>query len=601
MDKSTKDNHLLKDIISASYRAIAKQHHAKAHFSKIPNPGLKHRGRIYVPRHQGKQEIARSRGEADAEALWTRYHDSKIHAALEPGNYSGQMLFEALELLRVSTLGANQYMGVARNLSSTFNQNIKARRLPLKKNIETLVSGLSLYLWEQLTGQKPRSSNAPLVNLWKDEFQEHLDPQLKYIKENLGNQKYIADIALKLIDKFNLKPEKSQDEKPSPDNPDDKKGKPAKSQQGKEQSKPLSATPSQSYQDKKDETSISQNIKHLFKKSPLFSGQQTADQADDSTDQAIIEGEEALPYHVYTKAFDEILPAEQLCTPKELERLRSLLDQQLDQLSIRITKLANRLQRKLLAQQARSWDRNLDEGMLDSQRLSRVVTTPTTPRAYKKERESKFKDTVVSLLIDNSGSMRGRPIAIAAMCADILARTLERCDVKVEILGFTTVNWKGGRSREQWIQNDKPDNPGRLNDLRHIIYKTADSPWRRSRKNLGLMLREGLLKENIDGEALLWAHKRLVHRSEQRRILIVISDGAPVDDSTLSVNPGNFLDRHLIESAQLVENTSDIELVAIGIGHDVTRSYSHALTIVDAEQLGTVLIEKIEELLDIKI
>jgi len=303
-------------------------------------------------------------------------------------------------------------------------------------------------------------------------------------------------------------------------------------------------------------------------------------------------------YRVYTTEFDEVVHAEDMCDPQELERLRGLLDRQLAPLQTVVARLANRLQRRLMAQQNRAWEFDLEEGLLDTSRLSRVLTDPLAPLSFKRERDTEFRDTVVTLLIDNSGSMRGRPISIAAICTDILARTLERCGVKVEILGFTTSQWKGGRSRKKWMAEGKPPNPGRLNDLRHIIYKAADAPWRRARRNLGLMMREGLLKENIDGEALIWAHNRLLARPEQRRILMVISDGAPVDDSTLSVNSGNYLERHLRQVIDDIENRSPVELIAIGIGHDVTRYYRRAVTIIDAEELGTAMTEKLAELFE---
>jgi cobaltochelatase CobT len=307
---------------------------------------------------------------------------------------------------------------------------------------------------------------------------------------------------------------------------------------------------------------------------------------------------EELPYTPYTQEFDEITDAAELCDPDELARLRQMLDQQLANMQSVVSRLANRLQRRLLAKQTRAWQFNLEEGYLDTSRLARIIANPEYPLSYKQESDSRFRDTVVTLLIDNSGSMRGRPITVAAMSADILARTLERCGVKVEILGFTTRMWKGGQSRERWIANGKPANPGRLNDLRHIIYKAADTPWRRARRKLGLMLREGILKENIDGEALMWAHNRLVGRPEQRRILMVISDGAPVDDSTLSVNPGNYLEKHLREVIDFIERKSPVELTAIGIGHDVTRYYRRAVTIVDAEQLGGTMLERLADLFD---
>ena len=308
--------------------------------------------------------------------------------------------------------------------------------------------------------------------------------------------------------------------------------------------------------------------------------------------------ESEIHYRAYTRAFDEEISAEDLCDIDELSRLRQQLDQQLQNLQGVVSRLANRLQRRLMAQQTRAWEFDLEEGMLDAGRLARVVVNPMQSLSYKRERDTDFRDTVVTLLIDNSGSMRGRPITVAAMCGDILARTLERCAVKVEILGFTTRAWKGGQSRDRWVHDGKPRNPGRLNDLRHIIYKSADAPWRRARRNLGLMLREGLLKENIDGEALLWAYRRLLNRPEHRRILMVISDGAPVDDSTLSINPGNFLERHLRDVIRDIESRDTVELIAIGIGHDVTRYYRRAVTIVDAEELGGTMMQKLSELFD---
>ncbi|MGH6917873.1 MAG: cobaltochelatase CobT-related protein, partial [Geminicoccaceae bacterium] len=317
------------------------------------------------------------------------------------------------------------------------------------------------------------------------------------------------------------------------------------------------------------------------------------------TPQYIPPGGEGLAYRVFTTRFDEVVEAHELCSVLELARLRSQLDHQLGRLQGMVGRMANRLQRRLLAQQTRSWDFDLDEGLLDTARLTRVVINPEHPLSFKLEKDTDFRDTVVSLLIDNSGSMRGRPIAVAAMCADILARTLERCGVKVEILGFTTRSWKGGQGREQWLREGKRPNPGRLNDLRHIVYKPADSPWRRARRNLGLMLREGLLKENIDGEAILWAHQRLLGRPEQRQILMVISDGAPVDDSTLSANPGNYLEQHLRQVIEWIEQRSPVELLAIGIGHDVTRYYRRAVTISDPEQLGGAMLSELAELFDL--
>ena len=439
-----------------------------------------------------------------------------------------------------------------------------------------------------------------ILNLWRETLGDQADNAFAEMKANQADQRRYARAARKLLAALDLA------EAEADADPDDQT---EEGEDGGEQS---------GQQDNSQEgegQSESESESMLGAQPEEMEGEAADDEGTESDEEAAIaEGDDrpggpqprrerpnpddSAVYRAYTRHFDEEVEAEELCDPDELARLRQQLDQQLQHLQGVISKLANRLQRRLLAQQTRAWEFDLDEGLLDAGRLSRVVVNPLLALSYKRELDMEFRDTVVTLLIDNSGSMRGRPITVAAMCGDILARTLERCAVKVEVLGFTTRAWKGGQSRERWVQDGKPRNPGRLNDLRHIVYKAADSPWRRARKNLGLMLREGLLKENIDGEALLWAYRRLLMRSEHRRILMVISDGAPVDDSTLSVNPGNYLEKHLREVIRDIENREQVELIAIGIGHDVTRYYRRAVTIVDAEELGGTMMQKLTELFD---
>jgi cobaltochelatase CobT len=454
---------------------------------------------------------------------------------------------------------------------------------------------------ERLTGLAPPAAARKMVDLWRPILEDKIGPRLDQLSNLTEDQARFGDAIHDLLEVLELGDDRNADQDDDDDQDDNREGE--KDQSGAEGSpesdsaEEMSADQAQSSTEEMSENAM---------ESAQASASDTFDDADLGEDET--PGEAQRPqnrgvneprgpeYHAFAPKFDEVVSAEDLCEHDELERLRSYLDKQLAHLQHIVARLANRLQRKLMAQQNRAWDFDLEEGILDPARLSRVVTDPHHPLSFMHEKEATFRDTVVTLLLDNSGSMRGRPITVAATCADILARTLERCGVKVEILGFTTRAWKGGQSREAWLAAGKPANPGRLNDLRHIIYKSADAPWRRARKNLGLMMREGLLKENIDGEALDWAHKRLLGRSEQRKILMMISDGAPVDDSTLSVNPGNYLERHLRYVIEEIETRSPVELIAIGIGHDVTRYYRRAVTIVDAEELGGAITEKLAEL-----
>lgn len=557
------------------------------------------------PKEMSTESLALLRGEADGIALKLKHHDASLHAKRMPGGQTAREIFEAVEGARVEALGARRMAGVADNLNAVLADRYEKRgydRIVHKEDVP-LVEVVRLMTRQALTGEEPPEIAKNAVELWRPLIESKIGEDLKNLDKFIEDQGKYAEACRQLISDLDIEigEEGAMDDDGSENDGQD-------DQEGEDQSADSSA---------QGESEDGEEAEMM--PAEMEAGDQTED-SDDMTDSDMEPGAgdedpdnpgtpPAPPqwdgsntrdkiYSSFTKQFDEIVNADELCDAEELTRLRSLLDQQLAHLSGVISKLANRLQRRLMAKQNRSWEFDLEEGLLDAGRLSRIVISPLSSLSYKQESDTSFRDTVVTLLIDNSGSMRGRPITIAAMSADILARTLERCGVKVEILGFTTRAWKGGASRERWIAEGKRPNPGRLNDLRHIIYKGADAPWRRVRKSLGLMLREGILKENIDGEALLWAHDRLLARTEERRILMVISDGAPVDDSTLSVNPGNYLERHLRDAITYIENRSPVELVAIGIGHDVTRYYKRAVTIVDAEQLGGTMMDQLTDLFD---
>ncbi len=553
------------------------------------------------PRDLDPYEISRVRGEADSLSLRRRHHDAALHARRMPHGQAAREVFEAIEQARFEAIGARRMAGVAQNLETALDDRYRRRGFERISNKDeaSLNDVIRLLAREALTGQAPPPCARRVIDLWRPWIESKIGETLQDLGEVLGDQEAFADRARQMILDLDLEiGEEGMSDEEQSDSDDDGEG------------------DSEEMNDSGTRGTSEDGSESEMLPSEMEAGEESAE-GEDSDDMDMEPGggdeEPASPatppyllnsderkaiYKVFTTEFDEVIPAADLCDPAELARLRALLDQQLHHLQGLIGKLANRLQRKLLAQQNRSWLFDLEEGILDAGRLSRVVTAPLYPLSYKMEKDTEFRDTVVSLLIDNSGSMRGRPITIAAMSADILARTLERCGVKVEILGFTTRAWKGGNSREKWMGMDKPANPGRLNDLRHIVYKAAEAPWRHARKSLGLMLREGILKENIDGEALLWAHQRLLARPEERRILMVISDGAPVDDSTLSVNLGNYLEKHLREVIRYIETRSPVELVAIGIGHDVTRYYQRAVTIVDAEQLGGTMMNQLADLFD---
>jgi cobaltochelatase CobT len=593
-----------KRAVSQATRAIAADSAVEVVFSTEP-PGLSGKtARLPEPsRIPSKTEIAVIRGHADAAALAIACHDPALHEALAPGGGEARAVFEAIEQARVEAIGARRMPGVAANLAARIEQRYE--RSPFAEVTDRaeapLSDALGLLVREKLTGQAPPAKARAVVNLWRQWIESRARTVLDRMPDTLFDQEAFGRLTRELLAALNLADQLDQreDEESAEESRKDGSSEAEDESADGEQRSELAAE-ARADQESLAEETLDDSEDALSER--LDRDAEAADLPRRSDpwrpNLSVLDNPEAFGYKVFTRAFDEIVNAEDLCDPDELDRLRAFLDKQLVALHGAVTRLANRLQRRLLAQQNRGWDFDLDEGLIDAARLARVVVDPMHPLSFKQERETAFRDTVVTLLLDNSGSMRGRPIMVAACCADILARTLERCGVKVEILGFTTRAWKGGHSREAWLNALKPALPGRLNDLRHIIYKSADAPWRRSRRNLGLMMREGLLKENIDGEALAWAHSRLLARPEQRRILMMISDGAPVDDSTLSVNSGSYLERHLRQVIHEIETRSPVELLAIGIGHDVTRYYRRAVTVTDAEELAGVMTEKLAELFD---
>ncbi len=549
-------------------------------------------------------EVSRIRGLSDAYSLRLRHHDDTTHRNFSPMGEMARDIYEASEQARVESIGALQMRGMAKNLNAALEHRYAEMGFTnvLERSEVPLADAVALIVREKLTGIKPPASAANIVELWRSFIEEKAGEDLAQLDGMIGDQARFARMTRKIITDLDLGEELGEE---SPENEDsDEEGEDSDNQNQNDDEDGDSGDSSEGSSDDVEfvegegEEGEGQTV--MMESEEEIEGQDSEESPDGNRPwRPEISGDRRFPsYRVYTEMFDEIIAAEELCDAEELTRLRAYLDQQLQQYQSVVGRLANRLQRKLMAQQERTWEFDLEEGMLDAARLTRVIIDPYHALSFKQELDMEFRDTVVTLLLDNSGSMRGRPIMVAAMCADILARTLERCSVKVEILGFTTRAWKGGQAREKWLADGKTPSPGRLNDLRHIIYKSAEAPWRRVRKNLGLMMREGLLKENIDGEALTWAHDRLMARREQRKILMVISDGAPVDDSTLSVNPGNYLERHLREVIGWIEKRSSVELLAIGIGHDVTRYYKRAVTIVDVEQLGGAMTEKLAELFD---
>ncbi|MEA3050852.1 MAG: cobaltochelatase CobT [Sphingomonadales bacterium] len=603
-----KDNPLeaFRQVLTGAARAIARepelelaytaeQPSAQGKSVKVPMPG----------RTLPEREVAEARGYADAAALKLRHHDAALHARAAPADEIARAVFDAAEQARVEALGARSMAGVRANLARAVEMRMRTDPITRARSRAEVPLGtaVGLVVRERLTGEAPPEAARAGLDFVAGWIEEKAGADLDALGLAIDDQAAFAALATRLLKDLELV---EGDLVPDPD--EGEQGEGGDESEGEESDK--DSDEDSEGGDSDAELRVEQGESAEDEAEGEYDDQELGEADDGLGD----EGEEGMmpvrpnrplsdlppqfDYRIFTTKYDEVIEASELCDEQELGRLRAYLDQQLTHLQGAVTKLANRLQRRLMAQQSRSWDFDQEEGLLDAARLARVVVNPAHSLSYKVERDTEFRDTVVSLLIDNSGSMRGRPISIAAISADILARTLERCGVKVEILGFTTRAWKGGQSRELWLSQGRPPHPGRLNDLRHIVYKSADEPWRRARKSLGLMMREGLLKENIDGEALLWAHNRLIGRPEERRILMVISDGAPVDDSTLSVNSGTYLERHLRQVIGWIEARSPVELVAIGIGHDVTRYYSRAVTIMDAEQLGGTMIEQLAGLFD---
>ena len=550
-------------------------------------------------------ELSVLRGLGDSMALRKACHDERLHTQFAPQGQNARAIYDAVEQARVEAIGASRMSGMASNLKSMLAEKYgKANFSGVAERADAPIEeAMSLLVREALTGERPPETAGKVLDLWREFFQEAANKEIGALKGAMDNQETFARLVRNMLASMHLA-EDIGDQSQDSDDQDS----------STEEDQPRSQEENDDASDDEEGTEEAPAEENESAEEQMEQGETDGaeisddDLVDESDEDSETPGEVKRPnnplsdldskvdYSIFTQEFDEIISADELCDEAELDRLRAFLDKQLAHLQGAVGRLANKLQRRLMAQQNRSWDFDLEEGYLDSARLVRMVIDPMQPLSFKMERETKFRDTVVSLVIDNSGSMRGRPITVAATCADILARTLERCGVKVEILGFTTKAWKGGQSREKWLAGGKPPTPGRLNDLRHIIYKSADMPWRRAKRNLGLMMREGLLKENIDGEALIWAHNRLLARPEQRRILMMISDGAPVDDSTLSVNPGNYLERHLRAVIEEIETKSPVELLAIGIGHDVTRYYRKAVTIIDADELAGAMTEQLAEL-----
>jgi cobaltochelatase CobT len=592
-------------VLAGASRAIAQDAEVEVLFATDIAPASGKTARVPSPGPALEPKlVAEARGAADSAALRLRHHDAKVHARNAPMDMDARAVFDALEMARVEALGARSMGGVRENLRHLAEARVRSDAIVRARDAEEvpLSTAIGLIARERLTGDAPPKAALEGLKLVAPWIEEKAAAELDALALTLDDQAAFAKLSRRLLEDLDLAAAEDVTEEEPDDAGDDAEGEEGGSEDSAEEGD--EGQPGGGDVEMRGEETEDQG-KEGDSTQEMEAGEEESAAGDDLSESMFAspgrrnwDVSPPTDYKAFTTRFDEIVESQELCDEEELARLRAYLDQQMGGLSNVVTRLANRLQRRLLAQQSRSWDFDQEEGLLDAARLARVVVNPRHALSFKIERETEFRDTVVSVLIDNSGSMRGRPIAIAAICADILARTLERCGVQSEILGFTTRGWKGGQSRESWLAAGRPPNPGRLNDLRHIVYKRGDEPYRRARRNLGLMMREGLLKENIDGEALLWAHNRLIARPEERRILMVISDGAPVDDSTASANGGTYLERHLRQVIEWIEKRSTVELIAIGIGHDVTRYYSRAVTIMDAEQLAGAMVEQLARLFE---
>ena len=591
MDENEILKERFKSAVSSAVKVISEKFDIEIKFGNDTNVKKNSLNLPEIINLKNLQDFTNLRAFADSEALKIKYTNKKIYLENEPKGTMAKVLYAIAEKIRCEKIGSDKLIGIRNNITQCYENKFKDKKIEeIKTEADVpITEAFELYLRNHFFNIKQNRTTKKVLSYWKDLFDKNLNKKFSELDNSLKNQSRFSHIMAELIDNLDFEDsdakEKEEKNEAIKDN--------SSSEDENEENKPTD-------NEKKQENDV--NINAIQSDSESFKENEDSDNKSltkeeiDENSRKNFKNLLKQKYKIFTNEYDEILEAENLEKTDEITRLRKNLDQQLTNLQNVVAKLANKLQRQLLAKQKRSWEFDLEEGMLDSSKLSRIIMDPFHPLSFKVEKKTEFKDTIVTLLIDNSGSMRGKPISVAAICADILSRTLERCSVKVEILGFTTKNWKGGKSREKWNSNNKPANPGRLNDLRHIIYKSADKPWRQSKKNLGLMLKEGLLKENIDGEALTWAFKRITKRKEERKILMIISDGAPVDDSTLSVNSGDYLEKHLKQTVKWIEENSNIEIVAIGIGHDVTRYYKKAIKIADVQELGDVMVNQLTNL-----
>ena len=595
MNKEDNFKEKFKQALISTIKVISDEYRVETELKK--NLSSKNYNFFELDNLSSKQDYIKLRAETDSEALKRKFSNKEIYKKNLPKNSSCRSLYDITEKIRYELLGTKMLKGISKNLKENYNHKIVIKRKDQLKTKEdvSISEAFELYMLKNFFDIKLIPLSEKILSFWENDFKTSLDKHLNYLNKNLENQEIYNSKFSQLLQEMEIFKSENYDEEENQKNEDEQDNNLNRDAENE----------SQSDQEKSQQEQDQNGIDADYDLDEYRMDEQLVDtdldkQSSETVFQKINAGIEDKEYKIFTSQFDEITMAENLESKEEIIKLRKSLDQQLVSFQDLITKLANKLQRQLLAKQNRAWEFDLEEGLLDSSKLTRIIMDPYNSLSFKKEKDLDFKDTVVTLLIDNSGSMRGRPITIAAICADILSRTLERCSVKVEILGFTTKNWKGGKSREEWNKNNKPKNPGRLNDLRHIIYKSADTHWRQSKRNLGLMLKEGLLKENIDGEAISWAFNRLKKRKEERKILMVISDGAPVDDSTLSVNSGDFLEKHLKKIVKFIESKSEIEILAIGIGHDVSRYYNKAIKITDVQELGDVMIGQLSGLFDNK-
>ncbi|MEM6973765.1 MAG: cobaltochelatase subunit CobT [Pseudomonadota bacterium] len=599
-----------KKALAEATRALSAEAEIDVTYSADP-PGRTANGMRLpqVSRRMTRREVMLARGTADSMALKERFHSSDCHRRYAPPGDMARAIYDAFEEARCEAIGCRAMPGVADNLDARLDHQAEMRGYGAMRTTSDapMAEAAGFLMREALTGRRPEGGSGNVLEIWREYFTQHLGTEGLAEMGDIEDQASFAKRVWQIIDELGYGDQLGEDPDDDGSEDDSAEEEAPKEEPDQDQGDDGEDSDEDEEGDHQEDRGDQQSRQMQAELSPDDMDQQDEDETTLDNDDGMPPPEERAPkppsdadpaYRIFTPAYDETVTAEDLADGPELDRLRGYLDKQLEPLKGAVSRLANRLQRRLQAQQNRSWEFDREEGILDAGRLARVVAQPTVPLSYKIEKDTEFRDTVVTLLIDNSGSMRGRPISTAASTADVLARTLERCSVKVEILGFTTRAWKGGEAREKWLGEGRPTQPGRLNDLRHIIYKSADAPWRRARRNLGLMMREGLLKENIDGEALEWAHRRLVGRPEQRRILVVISDGAPVDDSTLSVNPSTYLERHLRDVISMIEKRGAVELMAIGIGHDVTRYYSRAVTITDVEQLAGAITEQLAALFE---